>query len=297
MPTLRRAIALPPFRILVAFAIVCAVYLLGGAAAIALGASAAPYGWAAQITRAFVAATTVAVLLLVDTRIERLRVKDLGFEPKSLPQLAGGILVGIAMVAVTLAIEVLRGWYRVDGLAVAGGRVPILLGSMVLAFLLAAVFQEALFRGILFRGLESWLGSWPALVITSLLFGLVQAVQPHATIVSTLAVAIGGGALLGAAYMATRNLWLAIGLHAGADLVVVGISGFVPGIHLFRSLSAGPAIWTGGAFGPEFGAIFLVIGVIVTALLLIDAVRRGYVVPFQGRAVSGFDTAQVETAP
>lgn len=293
MPTLRRVLALPPFRIVLAFVVVGAVYLLGGAAAIALGAAADPYGWAAQITRAFVATTTVAVLLLVDPRVERLRVKDLGFEPRSLPQLAGGFIVGFAMVSVTLAIEVLRSWYAVTGLGVVGSRLPILLGSMALAFLLAAVFQEALFRGVLFRGLESWLGSWPALVITSLLFGLVQAGQPHATLVSTLAAAIGGGALLSAAYMATRNLWLAIGIHAGTDVVIVGISGFFPGVHIFNSIGRGPALWTGGTFGPEFGAIFLIISGLVTTLLLVDAVRRGYVVPFRGRAVSGFETLEV----
>ena len=234
------------------------------------------------------------MLLLVDSRVEGLRVRDLGFEPRSVPQLVGGFLIGVALVAVALAVEILRDWYHVDGLAVAGSRVPLLLGSMVLAFLLGAVFQEALFRGILFRGLESWLGSWSALVITSLLFGLGQALQPHATPVSTLAAAIGGGALLGAAYMATRNLWLAIGLHAGVDLLVLGISGFAPGIHLLRSASAGPALWTGGRFGPAFGAVFLLSSAIVTALLLIDAVRRGHVVPFRGRGASGFDTMKVD---
>jgi len=295
MPALRSALGLPPFRILLAFAIVAAVYLLGGAAALSLGASASPFGWAAQITRAFVAMTTVAVLLLVDTRVERLRVRDLSFEPRSLPQLGGGLLVGIAMVSVVLALEVLRNWYRVEGLAVAGGRVPLLLGSMLIAFLLGAVFQEALFRGILFRGLESWLGSWPALVITSLLFGLAQALLAHATLVSSLAAAIGGGALLGAAYMATRNLWLAIGLHAGVDLVVAGISGFIPGVHLFRSVSQGPAIWTGGSFGPQFGLLYLVLAALVTTLLVIEAVRRGYLVPIRGRAASGFETRQIDS--
>ena len=295
IPDLRRAIALPPFRILLAFGLVGLVYLLGGSAAIALGASANPYGWAAQITRAFVAATTVAVLLLVDTRVERLRVKDLGFEPRSLPQLAGGLLVGVAMVAVVIAIEVLKRWYRVEGLAVPVGRIPLLAGSMVLAFLLGAVFQESLFRGILFRGLESWLGSWSALVISSLLFGLFQALQPHATVVSSLASAIGGGALLGAAYMATRNLWLAIGLHAGIDFVLVGVYGWSPGAHLFQSSTEGPALWTGGAFGLNFGAVYLLVAALVTLLLLVDAVRRGYVVPFRGRAESGFETTQLDS--
>ena len=287
---LRRATTFPAARILLAFAIVGAVYLVGGAAAIALGAGRDAYGWAAQITRAFVAFATVAVLLLVDTRVERLRVKDLGFEPRSLPQLGGGFVVGIALVAAVLAIEVLRGWYRVTGLGVPGHRIPLLVGGMVIAFLLAAIFQESLFRGILFRGLESWLGSWPALIVTSILFGLVQALTPHASVVSALAAVVGGGAVLSAAYMATRNLWLAIGLHAGADFTIAGVAGFGPGAHLFRSLAAGPGEWTGGVFGPAYGLVYLALALVVTALLLVEAVRRGYVVPFRGRHAAGFET-------
>lgn len=294
---LRRAATVPPARIALAFAIVGAVYLLGGSAAIALGASRDEYGWAAQITRAFVAASTVAVLLLVDTRVERLRVRDLGFEPRSLPQLGLGFLTGFFMVVVTLCIEILKGWYLVTGLGTGGTRIPILLGAMILAFLMAAIFQESLFRGILFRGIESWLGSWPALVISSLLFGLFAALQPHATPVSTLAAAIGGGAVLGAAYMATRNLWLAIGLHAGTDVMIAGVSGFGPGVHIFRSVTPGPEVWTGSAFGPALGTTYVVVAVVVTGVLLIDAIRRGYVVPLQGRKATGFETARIDEAP
>ena len=90
--------------------------------------------------------------------------------------------------------------------------------------------------------------------------------------------------------MATRNLWLAIGLHAGADFTVYGVSGFGPGAHIFRSLTAGPSDWTGDVFGPAYGAVYLALAVVVTALLLVEAVRRHYVVPLSGRQAAGFET-------
>ena len=71
-----------------------------------------------------------------------------------------------------------------------------------------------LFRGILFRWIEEFGGSWVALAVTSLLFGFGHIVNPNATALSSFAIALEAGLLLGGAYMLTRNLWLAIGLHA-----------------------------------------------------------------------------------
>jgi membrane protease YdiL (CAAX protease family) len=63
------------------------------------------------------------------------------------------------------------------------------------------------------------------------------------------------------AYLRTKNLWLAIGLHIGWNLFLNAIFGFVvsgvdtPG--LIRQTVDGPAIWTGGGFGPEAGLVLL----------------------------------------
>ena len=75
--------------------------------------------------------------------------------------------------------------------------------------------EELLFRGILFRWIEEFGGSWAALAVTSALFGLAHIFNPGATWFSSFAIAVEAGVLLGGAYMLTRNLWLAMGLHAG----------------------------------------------------------------------------------
>jgi hypothetical protein len=51
-----------------------------------------------------------------------------------------------------------------------------------------------------------------------------------------------------------------------------------PGEPLIRSAIDGPALWTGGAFGPEAGLVSYVIIAAVTLAGLGLAVRRGRVV-------------------
>jgi membrane protease YdiL (CAAX protease family) len=61
--------------------------------------------------------------------------------------------------------------------------------------------------------------------LAAAIFGLVHALNPGATVVSTAAIAIEGGLLLAAAYALIRNLWLPIGLHFGWNFTEGGIFG------------------------------------------------------------------------
>jgi membrane protease YdiL (CAAX protease family) len=42
----------------------------------------------------------------------------------------------------------------------------------------SGIFEELLFRGVLFRSVETWFGSWAALVVSSLVFGLTHLINP-----------------------------------------------------------------------------------------------------------------------
>ncbi|WP_217653562.1 CPBP family intramembrane glutamic endopeptidase [Seinonella peptonophila] len=70
----------------------------------------------------------------------------------------------------------------------------------------------------MFRIFEEWTGTWIALVITSLLFGLMHLANPNASLWGALAIAVEAGGLLTAAYVATHKLWLAIGLYIGWNI-------------------------------------------------------------------------------
>lgn len=74
-----------------------------------------------------------------------------------------------------------------------------------------------------------------------------------------LAKALEAGVLLGAAYMLTRDLWLPIGIHWAWNLFEGPIYGTAvsgsSSTSLLTSVTTGPTLWTGGAFGPEAGLV------------------------------------------
>lgn len=194
-----------------------------------------------------------------------------------------GAAIGVALFVAVLANIALLGGYRVAGWGSAGGAVA-LFGFMAAA----AVTEELIFRGVLFRIVEARLGTWGSLALTSLLFGLSHLFNPHATLWGALAVAVEAGAMLAAAYAATRTLWVPIGLHFGWNFAEGGIFGAaVSGKDapegLLDGAFSGPAALSGGSFGPEASLYSLLGGVVVTVVFLWLAHRRGTLVPRRRR--------------
>jgi uncharacterized protein len=143
------------------------------------------------------------------------------------------------------------------------------LGLILVFTCWVAVAEEIIFRGFLFRIVEEGLGSWLALAISALLFGMVH--LPNFDDPSLLDVAsqMTGGVSLAAAYMLTRKLWLPIGIHWGWDLLLFAIDGgdFV---------SVLTSSWDSGG-----GALETVLGVlpdlILSIVLLALVIRRGQI--------------------
>jgi CAAX protease family protein len=192
--------------------------------------------------------------------------------------LGRGVLIGLAMFVAVIANIALLGDYRVDGWGSFSGAVA-LFGFMAAA----AVTEEVVFRGILFRIVEERLGTWWSLALTSAVFGLMHLFNPHATAWGAIAIAVEAGAMLGAAYAATRNLWLPIGLHFGWNFAEGGLFGTdVSGTNapdgLLHGVLSGPTALSGGEFGPEASLYTLLAGVILTVLFMRLARRRGRVI-------------------
>lgn len=181
-----------------------------------------------------------------------------------------GLALGTLLFVLVMATLLLTGHAGLSGSANITGCVAVLFGS-----LFAAVNEELLFRGIMFRLIERHAGTVPALVVSAAAFGLVHAANPGATWLSSIAISLEAGVLLGAAYAGTRSLWFPIGLHFGWNFTESGIFGAdVSGFDLaglYRSELAGTRWMTGGAFGPEAGLPAIVICLAASLFLM----RRG----------------------
>ena len=199
--------------------------------------------------------------------------------PGRLRELGAGLVWGTALICAVFAVLAAMGAYRI---AAVGWDKGILIG--LVAGIMGGVGEELLFRGVLLRLLEAWLGSWWALAVTAVLFGVMHLSNAGATPIGAAAIALEAGILLGACYLVTRRLWLAIGLHAAWNFVQGGIfgsdiSGTGSGRGLFEASFSGPDLLTGGSVGIE-GSLVAVVICTATGLLMVAVVRRrGLIVP------------------
>jgi len=81
-------------------------------------------------------------------------------------------------------------------------------------FALATLALQIAFRGYPFQSAVQAIGEWPAVLMVSVLFGILQAWLPGSSHAS-MAVAIALGLLLTLAYLRTRALWLPWGIQFG----------------------------------------------------------------------------------
>lgn len=207
------------------------------------------------------ASMLVAAYYIVVGRIEKRKVDEL--ITFSAGSWAGkGLLWGIGYFSIITAMLAVFGMYGIEGYDF---NVINLIERFVF-FLVIAVGEEILFRGIIFRMIAERWNVAAALVVSSVLFGVMHIFNPDASIWSSIAIAIEAGLLLGAAYCVSGNLWLPIGIHWAWNFMEGNIFGFdVSGspesYRLLTPSISGPEILTGGDFGPEASITAIVLGV------------------------------------
>jgi hypothetical protein len=188
------------------------------------------------------------------------------------------LLFGAVLFSAVVGVAALADVYNIVG----DGGTSDLLRMAIAVAILPGFMEELLFRGIMFRWIEELAGSWVALLLTSALFGLGHFYNPNATAFSSFAIALEAGVLLGGAYMLTRNLWLAIGLHAAWNFTQgwifdVPVSGTNQDGMVEAQLS-GPELLSGGAFGLEASVIAMVLATSAGVVLVVMAIKGGQLV-------------------
>jgi hypothetical protein len=250
------------------------VFLVPGAAAENF-ALATRVPWLRSVAACAAVLAYGATLLGFARWVEKRRPAEFGWRRAPL-EWASGFLLGVVLLGATLGVLVALDSYRVE----AGGSAAALPSGMRL-FVPHALFEELLFRALLFKIAEESIGSAAALVLESALFGSLHLVNPGATAIGALAIALEAGILLTAAYMFTRRLWLVWGLHAGWNLTEgtlfgIRVSGTPPpAATVFSAAPTGAAWLTGGVFGIEASPVAVGLCLVAAAVLLGAAVRRG----------------------
>ena len=205
--------------------------------------------------------------------VERRRVDELA-PSAALPQGLVGFAIGLALFGTTMALLAALGVYTVRGFGDWSG----LAGGLALT-LGAAVVEELLFRGFLFRTVRDVGGTWVAVGVSAIVFGGLHAFNPGASPVSTLAIALEAGLLLALSYAATNRLWLPIGLHfawnfAEGSIFGMAVSGHAVSHALVQGELHGPAVLTGGAFGPEASIVAVLVCLAASAVFATIVIRR-----------------------
>uniref|UniRef100_A0AAU3GV58 CPBP family intramembrane metalloprotease n=1 Tax=Streptomyces sp. NBC_01401 TaxID=2903854 RepID=A0AAU3GV58_9ACTN len=199
----------------------------------------------------------------------------------AVPAFTRGLLIGLALFGAVITNIFFNAHYEVHGLGSPSGAVG-LFGFMAAA----AVTEELMIRGVLFRIVEEFTGTWIAMALTAVLFGAMHLLNPNASLWGAVAITVEAGGMLAAAYVATRNLWLPIGLHFGWNFAAGGIfstevSGNNTPQGLLDSTTSGAEWVTGGDFGPEGSLYSVVFGLLLTAAFMWLAHRRGNLVPMR----------------
>jgi membrane protease YdiL (CAAX protease family) len=199
---------------------------------------------------------------------------DLGF----------GMAQGAALMLLIFLIELAVGWITItDTFATRHPEarfLPAILPSLV-TFLAVGFYEELFSRGYQLQNLAEGL-NWGvigprgaifiATALSSAVFGVLHAMNPNATPISTLYLIIAG-CHLATGYLLTGELAIPVGQHITWNFFQGNVFGFPVSGTDFRSATfirieqGGPQLWTGGPFGPEAGFIGLaamIVGVLWT---------------------------------
>jgi membrane protease YdiL (CAAX protease family) len=210
--------------------------------------------------------------------------------------LAFGLFLGAFLMLAIFLVELAAGWVLMTGAFVtANSSTPFALAILgpLFSFIFVGIYEELISRGYQLTNLAEGLnggsiGPRPAIILawiaSSLVFGIMHWMNPNASLVSTLNIFLAGIVLLGIGYVLTGELAIPIGVHITWNFFQGNVFGFpvsgvqFPSATFIAIRQGGPALLTGGAFGPEAGLIGLIaifFGGLIIALWV--RWRRGYV--------------------
>jgi membrane protease YdiL (CAAX protease family) len=216
---------------------------------------------------------------IVTARLGRDRLGPiLPFRATAVPHLLQGMAWGLGGVGATLGAIACFGGYHVSGLALSGAALAYYLPLWLAVAVVNGLAENLAVMGYPLYRLARMTGWIPAILLVGLLFAAAHLGNPGENPFGIASVFLIG-ALLATTVWLTGDLWLSVGIHAGAvlaeDLVFsVPDSGVTYTGHLLASRLGGPVWLSGGDAGPEGSVLALPIFAVLLALLWIVYRRR-----------------------
>ena len=239
-----------------------------------------PIGFTGFVTFLVLAFGTACLVILAWVRfVERRSLASIGLtRAKPLRTFLAGHLTGSVMVVAIVLGDWVCGAFGVGGYATAF-QSPSDLGAiavLLVCFAVQSSVEEIVFRGWMLSAIAAKFGVAAGVAVSTLMFALVH-FDPHAPVL------FGATAILFSLFacawsLRTGNVWGIMGFHAGwnwltavgFELTVTGLDVHEPAL-LVKLIPVGPAVLTGGKYGPE-ASIFCV--VVLAVGLAFELIRR-----------------------
>ena len=275
-PTIRPSARVVLYGLTACWAAGCAAWLgVGVSALLSMSQEAAPESDLA--TTVWVSLALVALTYVFRRWVDRRPASSIGtpIRGRSAVEALLGCAGGACIVAAFCGILAAGGF-----LSVRHASEPTwpLFAGVAAPLAVAAFYEEITFRGYLYRAFHDQWRAVGAVLVPSVVFGLLHAMNPSFTWLGLTNIVLVG-VFFALTVVATDRLWFAAGAHFAWNMTMGPVLGLpVSGIEEFGRLVdtrlTGPDAITGGAFGPEGSAALT--GVLVAAIAIAAVSARYY---------------------
>ncbi len=208
--------------------------------------------------------------------IEKRPLTSMGFKKKhAVRDYLIGLLIGFAMFSVVVLINVLTGSMTMEGLNpdLTGAGIGFIL-LFFAGFVIQGASEEILVRGYFMTSMGAKHNIWLAVVISSVVFGLLHIGNPGFSIIAFINIVLIG-VLFGLYIICFDNIWGACALHSMWNFVQgnfygVPVSGLTMSDSVFvTSVNDNMKLMNGGAFGAEGGLATTIVQLLCIGGLLL----------------------------
>jgi len=219
----------------------------------------------------FATALLTVTVVIYCVKLEKRSLSSMGLTKRNaVREYLIGTGIGILTISAAVGIGVLTGSYRItfSGVSIWA------FGLYLLAYLIQGMSEEVLCRGYLMVSIGRKNPAWLAVLLSSVMFGLLHIANPGVTVLAIVNIALCG-ASYGIYALKRGSLWGACAMHSFWNLFqgnFFGISVSGTGISensLLQTLPlAGKELWTGGEFGLESGLCGTIVEVATLLVVL-----------------------------